>query len=133
MMMFEKAENTAQLNEAAQKYAGDIAKFDEDEIRIINAALTILSSLYGDEESKELIEAIKPDSAEGVAGMFSNIVANEKKIRKMEREQGIEQGIAIEKVETAKTLLGMNLTVEQIAKGTRLPIEEVERIKNDLA
>ena len=43
------------------------------------------------------------------------------------REEGRVEGIAKEKLTTAKRLLGMGLTQEQVAKGTDLSIEDIER------
>lgn len=39
-----------------------------------------------------------------------------------------EEGIAKEKLATAKRILGMGLTQEQVAKGTDLSIEDIERL-----
>lgn len=44
------------------------------------------------------------------------------------REEGRIEGIAKEKLATAKRLLGMGLTQEQVAKGTDLSIEDIERL-----
>ena len=44
------------------------------------------------------------------------------------REEGREEGIAKEKLATAKRLLGMGLTQEQVAKGTDLSIDDIERL-----
>lgn len=44
------------------------------------------------------------------------------------REEGRVEGIAKEKLVTAKRLLGMGLTQEQVAKGTDLSIEDIERL-----
>ena len=44
------------------------------------------------------------------------------------REEGREEGVAKEKLATAKRLLGMGPTQEQVAKGTGLSIEEIERL-----
>ena len=44
------------------------------------------------------------------------------------REEGWVEGIAKEKLATAKRLLGMWLTQEQVAKGTDLSIEDIERL-----
>lgn len=44
------------------------------------------------------------------------------------REEGRVEGIAKEKLATAKRLLGMGLTQEQVAKGTELSIEDIERL-----
>ena len=43
-------------------------------------------------------------------------------------KEGREEGIAKEKLTTAKRLLGMGLTQEQVAKGTDLSIEDIERL-----
>ena len=44
------------------------------------------------------------------------------------REEGREEGVAKEKLATAKRLLCMGLTQEQVAKGTDLSIEDIERL-----
>jgi predicted transposase/invertase (TIGR01784 family) len=44
------------------------------------------------------------------------------------REEGRVEGIAKEKLATAKRLLGMGLTQEQVAKGTDRSIEDIERL-----
>lgn len=48
--------------------------------------------------------------------------------KKEGRKEGREEGVAKEKLATAKRLLGMGLTQEQVAKGTGLSIEEIERL-----
>ena len=44
------------------------------------------------------------------------------------RKEGREEGVAKEKLATAKRLLGMGLTQEQVAKGTDHSIEDIERL-----
>ena len=44
------------------------------------------------------------------------------------RVEGRVEGIAKEKLTTAKRLLGMGLTQEQVAKGTDFSIEDIERL-----
>ena len=44
------------------------------------------------------------------------------------RKEGRVEGIAKEKLATAKRLLDMGLTQEQVAKGTDLSIEDIERL-----
>lgn len=44
------------------------------------------------------------------------------------KEEGREEGVAKEKLATAKRLLGMGLTQEQVAKGTGLSIKEIENL-----
>lgn len=44
------------------------------------------------------------------------------------KEEGREEGVAKEKLATAKRLLDMGLTQEQVAKGAGLSIEEIEKL-----
>ena len=44
------------------------------------------------------------------------------------KEEGREEGVAKEKLATAKRLLGMGLPQEQVAKGTGLSIKEIEKL-----
>ena len=44
------------------------------------------------------------------------------------RKEGREEGVAKEKLATAKRLLGMGLTQEQVAQGADLSIEDIERL-----
>lgn len=44
------------------------------------------------------------------------------------RKEGREEGVAKEKLATAKRLLGMGLTQEQVAKGTGFSIKEIEKL-----
>ena len=48
-----------------------------------------------------------------------------------ERREGIAEGEANANIATAKRLLSMGLTVQDIAKATSLPIEQVEALKAD--
>ena len=133
MMMFEKAENVAELLEAIKKYEGDIERLNDEEVRIISVAVSILSSLYGADGTSELIETLEATNAKGVSGMLSNLVANEKKREKEWFKQGMQQGMQQGKIETARRFLEMGLTIEQVAEGSRLAISDVEKIKNDLS
>ena len=46
-------------------------------------------------------------------------------------EQGIEQGAYQKSLETAEKLLAINLSVEQIAQITGLPLATIETLKNE--
>jgi predicted transposase/invertase (TIGR01784 family) len=128
MMMFENSKNVAELIEVIKRYEKDIKQLDDEELRVIVSAISILGSIYGDTEAKKLSEALNTAKKERqVSGMLSNLVANERKREK----QLIKQGVELEKIETARALLEMGLSVEQVAKGTRLSVEDVIRIKNE--
>ena len=45
------------------------------------------------------------------------------------RKQGIERGIEQEKINTAKKLLSMGLSIEQISEGTGLALEQVKKLQ----
>ena len=47
--------------------------------------------------------------------------------------KGRVEGIAEEKLATAKRLLSMGLSVQDVAKGTSLSVEQVEKIKAEQA
>ena len=47
-------------------------------------------------------------------------------------QKGVAQGVAKEKLDAAKRFLAMGLSVEQVAQGAELPIEEVQRLKQEL-
>ena len=44
--------------------------------------------------------------------------------------EGIEQGIEQTKIETAKKLFSMGLSLEQVAEGTGLPLEKVKELNH---
>ena len=66
---------------------------------------------------------------EGNRDMLSDLVANQKRHKRQLINQGREQ----EKHETARTLLDMGLSVEQVSFATKLPIERVMEIKNAIS
>ena len=137
LMMFENSGSVTELIDLIHKYEADIKNFTEEELRIFNAALDILKSLAGNEDTSRLDEIQRLLNEREVDGMLSNLVANEKiraeQLRQEGIEQGIERGIVLQKAETAKAFLMMGLTVEQVAKGVYLPINEVEDIKRNLS
>ena len=45
---------------------------------------------------------------------------------------GISKGVSQEKVNIAKNLLSMNMSLEDISKATGLSVEEIENIKNNM-
>ena len=45
--------------------------------------------------------------------------------------QGIEQGVKQNKIETAKKLFSMGLSVEQVSEGTGLSLEKVQELANN--
>ena len=54
-----------------------------------------------------------------------------KDIREESLAEGEAKGKAEEKLATAKRLLNMGLSVQDVAKGTSLSVEQVEKIKTE--
>ena len=50
----------------------------------------------------------------------------------VQKEDAYEEGAVQTRIETAKNLLKMGLTLKQVAQGTGLPLEEVEKLAKEL-
>ena len=68
------------------------------------------------------------DSLKAYRDIKKSIDTAKEEGREEGRVEGRVEGIAKEKLATAKRLLGMGLTQEQVAKGTDLSIEDIERL-----
>ena len=68
------------------------------------------------------------DSLKAYRDIKKSIDTAKEEGREEGRKEGRVEGIAKEKLATAKRLLGMGLTQEQVAKGTDLSIENIERL-----
>lgn len=68
------------------------------------------------------------DSLKAYRDIKKSINTAKEEGREEGRKEGRVEGIAKEKLATAKRLLGMGLTQEQVAKGTDLSIEDIERL-----
>ena len=49
--------------------------------------------------------------------------------RKFDEKRGMEKGMAKEKIATARRLLSMGLSETQVATATELPLEEIQKLK----
>lgn len=68
------------------------------------------------------------DSLKAYRDIKNSIDTAKEEGREEGRKEGREEGVAKEKLATAKRLLGMGLTQEQVAKGTGLSIKEIEKL-----
>ena len=68
------------------------------------------------------------DSLKAYRDIKNSIDTAKEEGREEGRKEGREEGVAKEKLATAKRLLDMGLTQEQVAKGTGLSIEDIERL-----
>lgn len=90
----------------------EIAKFSQQELREYE------DSLKAYRDIKNSIDTAKEEGRK----------EGRKEGREEGRKEGREEGVAKEKLATAKRLFGMGFTLEQVAKGTGLSIEDIERL-----
>ena len=143
IMMFEKTKNMEELQGVAERYKSEISKLNEEELRILEAAFEILGNLYGTDNPEVLKRAMEPMSAERVSGMFTNLIENEKKQRKIlvkqSREEGREEGREVGREEGREE--GVSITTEiigalvqgepinEIASRYNMPADRVRQIQ----
>ena len=94
----------------------EIAKFSQQELREYE------DSLKAYRDIKNSIDTAKEE------GRKEGRKEGREEGREEGRKEGREEGVAKEKLATAKRLLGMGLTQEQVAKGTGLSIKEIEKL-----
>ena len=92
-------------------------------------AIMIQNDVLGNAKLEGHAEGHAEGRAEGLAeGRAEGLAVG----RAEGREEGREEGRAEEKIATAKRLLSMDLTPEQVADGTGMSLAEVERLKGDM-
>ena len=103
--------NISELIEVIRSYKSDIEQLDEEEYRILNVAIGILSNLFGADKNEIAIDTTIPREAR-VSGMLTNLIAYEKKrmqmVKKESKAEGIAVGIAWSQMEIAKKAFADN-------------------------
>ena len=100
----------------------------------------ILNYLYNNKASTDftkkistLVEDLK--QSEKFKGEYMMINIRDYEIADRAKKEGIQQGISQgaeqTKIETAKNLLTMNLSLEQIAQATSLPLEKIQELASE--
>ena len=79
------------------------------------------TDIYEEGRTEGIALGISQGIAQGIAQGISQGIA-----------QGISQGAEQAKIETARNLLRMNLSPEQVVQGTGLPLETVEQLAKDV-
>ena len=124
MMLFEKSKDLLELGETIEKYKSEIAGLNDEEFRIISAALEILSKIYGHKEGYNLQEIIQAKNTGRVDSMLSEILANPKKYER----NLVTKAVKERDIELAISLLDV-LDVETIARKTNLTVKKVNELK----
>ena len=111
----------------------EVLQFEE-----VHQAFDTLKEVSADEEVREIYE-LRRKTEEGLVSEIAVKTAAAKKEGREEGEKigearGIEKGEKIgenkKAIEVARNLLKMGLTVEQVAQGTGLSIEEIKKLKS---
>jgi predicted transposase YdaD len=102
----------------------EIKDLNNEDRRILDMCVKIMDIAYGYNQSEKIKKIFETNRAEEADGMLVDIIENAKK----EKESLLEKG----KLEIAKNLLEMGLSVEQVSKGTKLPVEKLKKIKDIL-
>ena len=129
MMLLEKSESTEESIEMLEKI---IPNTNKEEKELLKRVITILfGEKIGEEKTKELIEKI--DGGEEKTLALVDMIRNENKMYiNMGRKEGRkETKIKLKQqcLEIAKNLLKLNMPISQISEVTKLPEEEIEKIK----
>ena len=129
MMLLEKSESTEESIEMLEKI---IPNTNKEEKELLKRVITILfGEKIGEEKTKELIEKI--DGGEEKMLALVDMIRNENKMYiNMGRKEGRkETKIKLKQqcLEIAKNLLKLNMPISQISEVTKLPEEEIEKIK----
>ena len=115
---------TAKLNELHDLYKGALAS-SPNEIMLeekINKAFKTLLKVSADDEVREIYRLRELTER--------NRVSEQTVAREQGRAEGLVEGEKKAKLESAKRFLSMGLSIEQVASGTGLSIEEVEKLKS---
>ena len=125
MMLLEKSESTEESIEMLEKI---IPNTNKKEKELLKRVISILfGEKIGEEKTKELIEKI--DGGEGKMLALVDMIRNENQmyinIGRKEGEEKLKQRC----LEIAQNLLKLKMPISQISEVTKLPKEEIEKLK----
>ena len=134
MILLEKSESTEESIEMLEKI---IPNTNKEEKELLKRVISILfGEKIGEEKTKELIEKI--DGGEEKMLALVDMIRNENKMyinmgrtegKKEGRKEGFKEGKKQTYLEIAKNLLKLKMPISQISEVTKLPKEEIEKLK----
>jgi predicted transposase/invertase (TIGR01784 family) len=131
MDKIKKAEDLKVIKQLKEQYWEKLKESLEHSNILENIALAIKQLLkrvnIPEDEIDKVIQALYEKEVEKMFEMVEEY--DVQKVRAEEREAGKIEGIIEGKLETAKNLLKMGLTIEQIIEATELSKEKIEEIK----
>ena len=122
MMLLEKSESTEETIEMLEKIIPGIKKDDEELLKRIISIL--FGEKIGEEKTKELIEKINGGDEKMLAVV--DMIRNE---NQMYINMGRKEGEKNRNIEIAQKLLKLKMPISQISEVTKLPKEEIEKLK----
>lgn len=94
-------------------------------VNAVKKAANIVLKVNADDETR-----IKAEQTENALRLYqTGMDASLQKGLQQGLKQGKEEGLKQGKIEVAKSLLSMNLSIEQISKATGLSVEEIEKLR----
>ena len=135
--MLEKTKNDLEFYSSIRDNLDTIGAFDSEERRVLSLCIKIMDIAYGYNKSDDIQRLLSESQIQEVDGMLCDMI----EYAKIEKEelisqgisqglsQGISQGETRARLEVARNLLKMNISVENIAEATGLTASEVEELK----
>jgi hypothetical protein len=130
MIMLEKSKEFTEIIEVAKKYKNEIRSFNEEEQRVLNAALDILNEVYG--QKYNFSEILYAENAERVDRMLADIVTNAKNYERNLVKKGKSEGEIIGKEEMVKEMLIDGEPMEKIMRYSKFTEEKIRKIEKTL-
>ena len=130
MIRLERSQDFDEVMDTIGNYKAKIMELNDEEKRVLNVAFKIFSQVYGDVGGFDLSKILYAESKE-VDGMLVDFRANTMKRERSIRAEGKAEGKKEEAVEIAKSLLDV-LDVETIAKKTKLTVQEIEALNDEI-
>ncbi|MDF2505988.1 Rpn family recombination-promoting nuclease/putative transposase, partial [Clostridium sp.] len=109
-------------------YEIDVNKIPEELAldKEVKRAIEKLDIMYLDSEEREIYE----NDLKAMRDYKAELKTAERKGIEKGREEGMEKGMEKGKIEVAKSFLRMGLSIEQIAAGTGLTVEEIRKLES---
>jgi len=128
VLMLEKAKNDVEFYEYLRENVNEIKGLNKEDRRILNMCVDIMDIAYGYNQSEKIKEIFELNQVKEVNGMLVDMIENAKK----EKEELFEKGVMKKAIEAAQNLLKMGDSVEKVSIAMELPIEKVQKIKDDM-
>jgi len=129
ILMLEKAKNDLEFYSSIRDNLDSIETFDNEEKRVLSLCIKIMDIAYGYNKSEDIQRLLSENQIEEVDKMLCDIIEYAKIEKEQLISQGKSEGEIKAKLEVAKNLLKMNISVENIAEATGLKSKEIEELK----